>query len=96
VGALVTDTTNFVRLATRLGFYASPIFYGLADVPERFRSWYQLNPMAGIIDLYRAIWFPDHFSGWDSVVTASLVALGALAVGSVVFVRLERPALKEL
>lgn len=96
LGVLVTDTVNFVRLATRLGFYASPIFYGLADVPGQYRGWYELNPMAGVIDLYRATWFPDHFSGWGAVASSATTALVALAIGAVVFSRLERPALKEL
>ncbi|GAA2037037.1 ABC transporter permease [Pseudokineococcus marinus] len=96
VGVLVTDSTNIVGLVTRLGFYGSPIFYGLADVPEAVRPWYVLNPMAGIIDLYRAAWFPEAFSGWGPVGVSAAVAVVALVAGSVVFARLERPALKEL
>ena len=96
IGVLVTDTANIVALVLRLGFYASPIFYGLGDVPDGLRPWYALNPMAGVIDLYRAAWFPEAFSGWGSVATSGGIAVLALVLGVVVFARLERAALKEL
>ena len=96
VGVLVTDSTNIVALVVRLGFYGSPVFYGLADVPEAVRPFYALNPMVGIIDLYRAAWFPEAFIGWGPVLTSAVIALAVLVVGSAVFARLERPALKEL
>lgn len=96
VGVLVTDSNNVVALVLRLGFYGSPVFYGLADVPEALRPWYSLNPMAGIIDLYRAAWFPEAFTGWGPVATSAVIAVVALVAGSAVFTRLERAALKEL
>lgn len=96
LGVMVTDTTNIVRLVTRLGFYASPIFYGFESVPENLRFWYSLNPMAGLIDLYRATWFPEHFTGWGPVAISAGIAVVTLLIGVAVFRRLERPALKEL
>jgi len=96
IGVLVTDTSNVLALLLRLGFYGSPIFWGLSDVPDRYQRFLIINPMAGIIDLYRAAWFPDTFAGWTPVAVAAAVAVVALVVGARIFSKLERPALKEL
>jgi len=96
IGVLVTDTSNVLALVLRLGFYGSPIFWGLSDVPERYHAFLMINPMAGVIDLYRAAWFADTFAGWAPVLASGGAAVLALVLGALVFRRLERPALKEL
>ena len=42
-------------LVIQLWMFASPIIYPLSIIPERFRTLYLLNPMAGIIASYRRI-----------------------------------------
>jgi lipopolysaccharide transport system permease protein len=44
-----------VTLSLQLGFYATPIIYPSTTVPESFQTLYHLNPMAGIIESYRAV-----------------------------------------
>jgi lipopolysaccharide transport system permease protein len=39
----------------QLWFYASPIIYPVSMVPERYQRLYFLNPMAGILESYRAV-----------------------------------------
>lgn len=89
------DLERTTRLILRALFYASPIIYGVADLPAGFRDIAAFNPLAGIFTLYRAGFFPDQ---WDtlSVVVGAVVSLLVLALGLVVFRRLERPVLKEL
>ncbi|MEV7693148.1 ABC transporter permease [Microbacterium sp. NPDC089189] len=89
------DLERTTRLILRALFYASPIIYGVADLPGGFRDIAAFNPLAGIFTLYRAGFFPDQ---WDtlSVVVGAVVSLLVLALGLVVFRRLERPVLKEL
>jgi len=36
-------------------FFATPIFYPASLVPERFRNYLYINPMAGIIEMYRSV-----------------------------------------
>jgi len=47
------DVKYLVPLAIQLLFFASPVFYSVERVPEAFRSWYLLNPMAVVIDGFR-------------------------------------------
>jgi lipopolysaccharide transport system permease protein len=69
--------------------YASPVIYPLSRVPERWRSVYMLNPMAGLISSYRRV----VLSGKPPVIAhigpAVLVALALLLLGYHVFKQVE-------
>ena len=47
------DMRFVIPLLTQVWMYASPIVYPVDAVPERYQTFYFLNPMAGIIDGYR-------------------------------------------
>lgn len=101
VGALIRDVDRVMSILMRFMFYATPVIYGLNDVldnkhiPEFLKDAYVINPMTGILSLYRAGFFGDeiHAAMMVSSVVGSLVAL---AIGWWVFVRLEPAMLKEI
>jgi ABC-2 type transport system permease protein len=94
---LVRDLQRVVRIGLRVGFYLSPIIYSASDIPHAtLRKLFALNPMTGIIELYRSLAFPDAFAGWLVVGVAALICCGVLVWGATVFRRLESPVLKEL
>lgn len=92
---LFGDLERTTRLILRALFYASPIIYGVSDLPGIFPQLAAFNPLSGIFTLFRMGFFPDQ---WDtlSVVVSAVMATGFLAIGLLVFRRLERPVLKEL
>jgi ABC-2 type transport system permease protein len=92
---LYTDLERTTRLILRVLFYASPVIYGVSDLPGVFRDLAAFNPLSGIFTLYRAGFFPET---WDTfvVVVGAVMSFGFLALGVWVFGRLERPVLKEL
>ena len=47
------DFRYVVPFAIQLGLFVSPVAFETAQVPERWRAWYALNPLAGIIDGFR-------------------------------------------
>ena len=47
------DFRYIVPFIVQFGLFISPIAYTTADVPERWRLLYSLNPMVGIIDGFR-------------------------------------------
>lgn len=49
------DVRHLLTLGLQIWLYASPIIYPLAAVPERLRFFYLLNPMAGILEAFRAV-----------------------------------------
>lgn len=89
------DLERTTRLVLRALFYASPIIYGVADLPGVFQELGAFNPLAGVFTLYRVGFFPDQ---WDtlSVVVGAVTSILVLVLGVLVFRRLERAVLKEL
>ncbi|MHB1295228.1 MAG: ABC transporter permease [Anaerolineae bacterium] len=49
------DVRFVVPLVIQIWMYATPIIYPTQMIPERLRTLYFLNPMAGIIDSYRRV-----------------------------------------
>lgn len=96
VNTLLRDVERIVRPALRAFFYLTPIIYPLERVPERFHFWTNFNPLTGIMELYRAGWFPDDLVGWGQVASSAVGALALLAIGWTAFARLEPAVLKEL
>ncbi|WP_404443398.1 ABC transporter permease [Microbacterium marinum] len=92
---LYTDLERTTTLILRALFYASPVIYGVHDLPGVFGQLIAFNPLAGIFSLYRVGFFPDQ---WDtmSVVVGASMSVGILALGIITFRSLERPMLKEL
>jgi lipopolysaccharide transport system permease protein len=84
-------------LLLQLLFYLTPVFYEANAIPARYQLFYWLNPMAHLIEAYRAILMrgeiPDHLS---SLVVLGLLAAGLLAVGFVHFTRVSYRFVEEL
>ncbi|GAA4522202.1 hypothetical protein GCM10023160_10240 [Brachybacterium paraconglomeratum] len=97
---LVRDVEPLIRVATRALFYASPIIYSLNDVvvtslPPVVVGLYKFNPLTGILECYRAGFFPGPVH-WDAILAAAAISAAILAIGWTVFGRMERQVLKEV
>lgn len=105
VNVLLRDVERLVRIISRLLFYGSAILFPAAlvltsdAVPGWAKTLYQLNPLLGIFEMHRAVWF----SGFEEL-TPTTLALTSSVVGSILmliigywtFRRLEMSVLKEL
>ena len=92
---LVRDLERVVRIVLRFWFYVTPVIYGAVDIPDAYATFFALNPLTGILSLYRASFFPGQIE-WFYVVSSGVMSLVLLAVGATVFARLERTVLKEI
>lgn len=90
-----TDLERTTKLILRALFYASPIIYGVSDLPGNLEAWAAFNPLFGIFALYRVGFFAEEWDPWIVGVSA-VMCVAILALGVFVFRRLERPLLKEL
>jgi ABC-2 type transport system permease protein len=89
------DLQRAVKLLLRFGFYASPIVYSPLALPHDVHRVFALNPLAGIIGMYRAAFFPSQLD-YHEIIASAAVTLVILAIGLTVFRRSERRVLKEL
>jgi ABC-2 type transport system permease protein len=95
VTVIFTDMPRIVRIALRMGFYATPIIYGVHAAPEFLQKILLLNPMAGILEMYRGGFFP-HELNIPSIISSVVITFVTLVAGTIVFRRLEAPVLKEI
>lgn len=89
------DLERAVKLVLRFLFYASPIIYGLHDLPEGFQFWGAFNPLSGIFSLYRAAFFPEQFDVFAVLISCGMTVL-FLVVGFLVYRTSIRRVLKEI
>ncbi len=80
------DVASVVPLLTQLWMFASPVLYPASLVPEPYRFYYGLNPMAGVIEGFRWALLGKGSPDWG-MMAASLVVVIILLVGGVTFFR---------
>lgn len=95
ITTLITDTQRVIRIGLRLLFYMTPVLYGVAAVPKSLRIIVDLNPMTGILELYRAGLFTGQVNR-DSVIVGVVTTAIVFLIGTAVFTKLERAVLKEI
>lgn len=66
------DVQSLIALLVQLWFYASPIIYPTSAVPERLRTVYYLNPMAGILEAYRDVLLYGRLPGPNLAIAAAM------------------------
>jgi ABC-2 type transport system permease protein len=89
------DLERVVKLGLRVLFYGAPVLYHLEIGNPALHFIYGLDPIAGILDLYRGTFFPD-IVDWGYVVEGTIVSVVIFTIGAVVFRRSVPRVLKEL
>jgi ABC-type polysaccharide/polyol phosphate export permease len=79
------DVEHIVSVAVMLLFYLTPVFYRSDMVGEKYRLLYILNPMAVLIESYRAILYHAAAPEWNSLLVAGSVCLGVCGLGYLVY-----------
>ncbi|HWT00785.1 MAG TPA: ABC transporter permease [Pyrinomonadaceae bacterium] len=82
------DVGTILPVVLQVFMFASPIIYPSSLVPEKWRLLYYMNPMAGIIENFRASLFGLGFN-WASLGVSFAVTLVSLACISFTFRRME-------
>jgi lipopolysaccharide transport system permease protein len=75
--------------------FASPVLYPLSAVPARFRSVYILNPLAGLVDAFRAATLGRQFDASALAIAVAATAI-VLPLAFAVFKRTERTMADEM
>jgi lipopolysaccharide transport system permease protein len=84
------DVRFVIPLALQIWMYLSPIIYPVNLVPERFRPFYFLNPMAVLIDTYRRTILFNQMPDWPYLGLAALVSISLTIFAYHYFKRAER------
>lgn len=84
------DLSNLVGFGVQLWMYATPVIYPSSSVPEKFRDFVAFNPVSPVIEMFRYSLLGGSNPGWDGIVYSSVFALGVLAIGVVLFNKVEQ------
>ena len=84
------DVKYALSFGVRILMYASPVVYAASEVPRRFRLLYGLNPMAGVIEGFRAALLGTRGMPWDLLAVGAASAIAIFLTGALYFKRMER------
>lgn len=84
------DLTVLVTFGVQLWMYASPIVYSVTQIPEQYRFLYLLNPVAPIVTIFRYAFLGTGFIPFLSWGISWGVTIVVLALGVILFSRIER------
>ena len=90
LNAQYRDIKHTVPFLIQLWMFVSPIAYPSSMIPEKFRMWYGLNPMAGIIEGFRSILLGTVCFPTKMVIVSVAVSSLLLVSGVMYFRRVER------
>ena len=84
------DVKHLVPFLGQIWMYASPVVYPVSLVPERYRTYYALNPMVGIVEGFRVALLGTGAIPWRLLAVSAAVAITLFASGAMYFRRTER------
>lgn len=96
-GILVSSLTTKYRdmvfalsFGVQLWMYATPVVYPSSIVPEKYLTFYMLNPMASVVELFRLGFFGESIVSLQHCVIGWIVTSLILVLGILMFNRIEK------
>ncbi|MEJ7820748.1 MAG: ABC transporter permease [Chitinophagaceae bacterium] len=83
------DFRYIIPFIVQFGLYITPVGFNSAVVPEKWKFWYALNPMVGVIDGFRWCILGDPMQ-WTSFFLSLFIIVMFLWLGVVYFRKMER------
>lgn len=91
----VRDVDHFVSIIIMLAFYVTPIVYKADMLPQKFQWALKVNPMAQLIEAYRAVLYEHCMPDMTMLGIWGLVGVAMLIVGYLIFKKLEKQFVEE-
>jgi lipopolysaccharide transport system permease protein len=82
------DIRHVFTLVLQIWFYATPVIYPITTVPEHFRPYYYINPMAGVMVAYRSVLLYHQYPG-SYLLISGFSAIIIFLIGYWFFKRIE-------
>ena len=78
-----------------LGFYGTPIVYQANMLPLKFQWILKFNPMAQLVEAYRAILYYHQMPDWTMLGIWGIASIILLILGYLIFKKLEKSFVEE-
>lgn len=92
--ALLPDLRMALQAIFRMLFFISGIFFTAERVPAHLLPWFHANPVAVLIESYRAVILGGHAPDFPLLTHAALGAVGLIAAGALVQAWFDKRLLK--
>jgi lipopolysaccharide transport system permease protein len=89
LAAFYHDVEHAIPILLTTLFYVSPVFYSAALVPDPFRTYYMLNPLAGLLTLFHSVAYEGSAPEAGLLLGVGATAVGLVVVGYAVFARFQ-------
>ena len=89
INAYFRDMQYIIGVGLNLLFWMTPIIYPLEMIPEQYRGYLLLNPVAYLILSWRELFLLNTIN-WHGILVSMVVAVIFLSVGSIIYKRLEK------
>jgi lipopolysaccharide transport system permease protein len=83
------DIPNIVAVGLNVLFYLTPVFYSLHKIPQQYAGYLKLNPMATIVDMYRALLLGQPYPGALAIAYTATLSVVLMIGGYVAFHRVQ-------
>jgi lipopolysaccharide transport system permease protein len=84
------DIRHAMQFSVQILMYAAPVVWPVSKLPEEFRLWYGLYPMAGVIEGFRSTLLGTGSMPWDLLLMGAASASAIFILGALYFRRTER------
>ena len=84
------DIRHAIGFVTQLLMYAAPVVWPVSLIPEKYRLFYGIYPMAGVIEGFRSSLIGTNPMPWDLILVGAVSALLIALSGAFYFRRMER------
>jgi len=85
VNVFYRDVSPVVQIGLQLWLYLTPVAYPLSAVSEKYRGYFLLNPLTGVVEGLRAVLVFDRAPDWNVVGISAALIVGLLVASIVLF-----------
>lgn len=90
LGVFFRDINHLISVGVRIMFFLTPIFYAVSRVPEEFRVFIYLNPLAFIVTHFRKLILWGETPDWAWYLAVTISCLAIFLIGYVGFMKSKR------
>lgn len=90
LNAKYRDIRFTIPFLVQLWMFASPIVYPASMIPEKYRLFYALNPMTGIIEGFRSVLLGTVAFPTEMILISSIISVAIFTAGLFYFKQMER------
>lgn len=95
INVYIRDVDHFVSIVLTLAFYVTPIVYKADMLPAKFSWALKVNPMAQLIEAYRAILYSHTMPDMTMLCIWAIISVVMIVIGYVIFKKAEKGFVEE-